>query len=289
MTLMNRRQFVRDSAVVAAALAGASVWKPELRATPLGKPIGLAVYTVRDQIAKDFDGTLRKVAEIGYQEIEVGEFYRKTAPEFRRLLGSLGLTCPSAHYSLPALKTDWEKQVNYAHDVGIRFMGCSGDRWKSLDDVRRSAERYNLFGEQCKQAGIQFFYHNHNFEFKAYDGVEAFEELLRRTEPKLVAFEMDCFWVSRAGKDPVAYIEKYPGRFPQLHIKDLKPGFPPSTGFEGLPAFAEVGRGIIDWKRIFAAAGKAGLEHYYVEQDICERPSLESSRISYDYLKSLTL
>ena len=121
------------------------------------------------------------------------------------------------------------------------------------------------------------------------DGKVAYDEFLRLTDPKLVFMELDCFWTTFAGKDPVTYMEKYPGRFPLLHIKDLKPGFPPSTdSFKGKP-YAEVGKGIIDWKRIFQAAPKGGIRFYYVEQDECDRPPIESIRISHDFLNKLSV
>jgi sugar phosphate isomerase/epimerase len=287
---MDRRQFLRDSGTGLAALALASAWKREMMATPLGKPIGLMQFTVRDDMAKDLEGTLAKIAEIGYREIELFDFYNKTAAEIRRLLSAHGLACPSALYLPSALKSDWERQISYATDVGIRFMGCAvldEEHRSSLDGYRQAAELFNRCGAQCQKAGIQFFYHNHNFEFKVLDGVVPYDELLRRSDPKLVAFELDCFWATRAGKDPVAYITGHPGRYPLLHIKDLKPGFAPATLPGERNAFTEVGRGIIDWKRVFAAAGKSGLQHYFVEQDVCERPPLESIRISYEYLKSL--
>jgi len=208
----------------------------------------------------------------------------------RRLLSAHGLTCPSALHFASALKSDWEKRIAFAHELGIHFMGCAmlDDAYRtSLEGYRQAADLFNRCGEQCQKAGIQFFYHDHNFEFTVFDGVVAYDELLRRTDPKLVHFEMDCFWVARAGRNPLEYLLGHPGRFPLLHIKDLKPGFAPTTAPGERNAFTEVGRGIIDWKRVFAAAMKGGLRHFFVEQDVCERPPLESIRISYDYLKNL--
>src|SRR2546422_9648407 len=126
------------------------------------------------------------------------------------------------------------------------------------------------------------------FEFKTFDGVSAYDELLRRTDSKLVQLELDCYWITRAGKDPLDYFKQYPGRFPLWHIKDRKPGYAPATDMDQGPGpFTEVGRGSIDWPKIFSGAREAGVKHYYVEQDFCERPPLESAKISYDYLKGL--
>jgi sugar phosphate isomerase/epimerase len=136
---------------------------------------------------------------------------------------------------------------------------------------------------------MQFAYHNHNHEFRVYDGVVAYDELLRSTDENLVKMEMDCFWTTFAGKNPIAYSQKYPGRFPLLHIKDLKPGYQPTTGdFKGNP-FCEVGQGVIKWAPIFEAAKQGGLRHYFVEQDMWDRPSLESARMSAEYLKKLNV
>jgi len=157
-----------------------------------------------------------------------------------------------------------------------------------LDVYKRLAELFTRAAEETQKAGIQFCYHNHNFEFKELDGTTAYEFLLEQLDPKLVKFEMDCFWVTHAGQDPVAIFKNHPGRFPLLHIKDLVAGHPPSTDMDDrMGLFAEVGRGTIDWKRIFEAAPEGGMKHFFVEQDFCERPPLESIKISYDYLHAL--
>lgn len=146
----------------------------------------------------------------------------------------------------------------------------------------------NAVGEQCKAAGLQFAYHNLNVEFRECDGVVPYDWLLDHTDSQAVKLEIDCYWITRAGRDPVQYFRKYPGRTPLLHIKDRKPGYTPATTPDPGPGpFTEVGYGSIDWKRIFAAAPGGGLKHYYVEQDFCERPVFKSLKMSYDYLEKL--
>jgi sugar phosphate isomerase/epimerase len=227
-------------------------------------PIGLQLYTVRDHLEKDLEGTLQRVAEIGYKVVELGsfDFYGKRPAELRRILTGLGLTVISMHFTESQLKSDLEKHIAEAKECGITYLGLASldeqDR-KSLEAVKRDAEWFNQIGKS-----------------------------VARTDPKLVNFELDCFWCVRAGKDPVGYFHRYPGRFPQLHIKDLKPGYPPTTG-EGPPAFTEVGQGVIDWKKIFKAARGGDMKHFYVEQDECDRDSLESAKISYTYLHNLTV
>jgi sugar phosphate isomerase/epimerase len=170
------------------------------------------------------------------------------------------------------------------------MLTTSHSQWtKSLDGWKRTGEFFNGLAKQCRDAGFQFAYHNHNFEFRVYDGVVAYDELLRSSDKDLVKMEMDCFWTTFAGKDPAEYFRNHPGRFPLLHIKDLKPGYQPTQGnFKGNP-FIEVGSGTIDWKRIFSAAREGGLKHYYVEQDMWDRPSLESAQISITYLQKLSV
>jgi len=158
---------------------------------------------------------------------------------------------------------------------------------KSLDDCKRAAENLNKLGEKCQAVGIKLAVHNHNREFRSFEGAIVYDVLLQRTQPELVSFELDCMWCKFAGKDPVEYPKRFPGRFSLLHIKDMKPGFGPSTDKVVGQPFTEVGQGVLDWKPIFAAAPRAGVKHYFVEQDRCDRPPLDSARMSCDYLKAL--
>jgi len=291
---LNRRDFIARAALGMGALAASGV--PELAADPYGLPIGIQLYTVRDHLEKDLAGTFKLVAEIGYKDVEIGgtfDFYGKKPAELKRLLNASGLHPISTHFTAEQLKTQLQKSIADARECGITYIGLSSlddrDR-QSLDAIKRDADWFNQVGEATNKAGAHFFYHGHNFDFASVDGVIEYDELLRRTDPKLANFQLDCFWCVRAGKDPVDYFNRFPGRFLQLHIKDLKPGFPPSTGGDDRPgAFTEVGQGIIDWRRIFKAAPKGGLQHYYVEQDECDRDSLESAKISYEYLHKLTI
>ncbi len=290
---MKRRDFIRHAALGLGATALAARWPAELRANPYGMPIGIQLYTVRDEMAKDAPGTLKQIAAIGYKEVEVDGFYGTSPADLRALLKSLGLTAPAGHYSLQQVKTDWPKHIDEAREAGLKYMVnayLQPDERKTFDDYKQVVEIFNKAGEQTEKAGIQFCYHNHNFEFQKYGATIPFDFMLKNLDPKLVKIEMDVFWLVHAGQDPVAYFEKYPGRFPLLHIKDLAPGHPPTDQLDAkMGLFTEVGRGTIDWKRVFKAAPKGGLKHFFVEQDLCERPPLESARISYDYLKNLTV
>lgn len=289
--MSNRRAFLRNATAGIATLAAAGRWSGALFANPYGLPIGLQVYTVRGKMDKDPAGTLKKVAAIGYQEVEIDG---SSMPKLMPLIKDAGLNAYSSHYDFGQVKSGWEKEVENARSAGMKYMVDSfidpPDR-KSLDDYKKIAALFNRAGEQCHKAGIQFCYHAHNFEFKKFGDGIGYDILLRESDPQLVKFELDCFWMVHAGYDPVQYMRNYPGRFPLLHIKDLKAGIPTSTSFanpKGNP-FTEVGKGIIDWKRIFIAAKQGGLERFYVEQDECDDPPLEAIKISYDYLHSLTV
>jgi sugar phosphate isomerase/epimerase len=278
-------------------LAGAAgVLTYQARANPLGLPLGIQLYTVRNDLKSDFRGTLGKLAAMGYRQVEAGmvrdgkiDFNGGTPREFRNMLNDAGLKIPSCHFQAPKDDEEWAKNIDAAHQLGLEYMLCAAppSGTDSLEAWKRTAAFLNHLGTLSKKSGMQFAYHNHNAEYRVYEGTVAYDELLRSTDPSLVKMEMDCFWTTFAGKDPVAYFHKYPGRFPLLHIKDLKPGFKPTTGdFKGNP-FCEVGNGTINWKRIFEAAPQGGLKYYFVEQDMWDRPSLESARMSADYLKAL--
>jgi len=276
-----RREFLALAAIAAGRAA----------AKPLGMPIGIQPYTVRNELGKDLEGTLRQIAKMGYQAIEVASpFYGKAPAEARQMLRSMGFSMPAGHFA-GQNEAEWAKSVEDGKALGVKYMIANAPReWTtSLDGWKRAGDLFNRMGEQSKKAGITLAYHNHHFEFKVFDGVIAYEQLLRSTDPGLVAMEIDIFWITFAGQDPLQWFDRHPGRFPLWHVKDMKPGFGPSTdpvdyAKTGIP-FAEIGHGTIDWKRVFGAAKQAGLRHYFVEQDRWEKPPLECARLSAEFLK----
>lgn len=288
---MNRRDFLRTATLGATAAAMSTQLPGSLFANPYGKPIGLQLYTLRDQLEKDVAGTLQQVAKIGYKDVEIYSLYGKSPAEFGKILSDNGINASSGHYLLKDVETNWDKHIANAKTLNLKYMVnaiLQPEEHKSFDDYKRLVDVFNKAGEATQKAGIQFCYHNHNFEFTKYGDTTAYDYLLKTLNPKLVKFEMDCFWVTHAGQDPVAYFKKYPGRFPLLHIKDMKDKPAPTQELDAkLGLFAPVGQGTIDWKRIFAAARQGGMQHYYVEQDYCEQPPLESIKLSYDYLTKL--
>lgn len=307
MKLVSRREFVGVGMAGLTAAAMGSV-ATRLWANPLGLPIGLALYTVRNQFLQDPKGTLTQVAAIGYQEVEISPFPKIPSSELKQAVAAAGLKAPAGHTDAQHLKGDVQPLIDTFTEVGLQYMICSfpatrpgappvartpGQRFDpnfGEDDYKWMAETFNQVGEKCQKAGIQFGYHCHNLDFKVFDGRPVLDMLLADTDPKLVQVEMDCYWVVRAGKDPVDYLKRYPGRIPILHLKDMKPGLAPTTSISegGGDGFTEVGKGSIDWKRIFQGAPEGGVKHYFVEQDKCSGPPMESAKISYEYLKTLS-
>ena len=287
---ISRKEFLKSIGLAAFAFAR------KVSASPLGLPVGIQLYTVRNDLVADFEGTLKKLAAMGYREVEASvakeghiDFSGGSPQDFKHKLDVAGLRVPSCHFGPPKDDAEWAKHIETAHVLNLEYMLCATPPRKtnSLDAWKRAADFFNHLGKQCRAAKLQFAYHNHNAEFRTYDGVIAYDEILRSTDEDLVKMEMDCFWATFAGRDPVHYFQGNPGRFALLHIKDLKPGYKPTTGdFKGNP-FTEVGKGIVNWKRIFDAAPSAGVKHYYVEQDMWDGPSLDSARISAEYLKRL--
>jgi sugar phosphate isomerase/epimerase len=283
---MDRRAFLGTMA--AAALAGRGAGAASIR------EIGMQLYTVRTDLEKDFGGTLSKVAAIGYKEVEFAGYFSHTPQQVKTALAANGLKSPSAHVDYGTLAPDkFPAALDAAHTIGHTFLV---NPW--IDETIRSqpgswkriAETYNRAGEASKKAGIQFAYHNHNFEFAPVDGKLPYDLLLEECDAKLVKMELDLCWISAAGKDPLEYFKRYPGRFPLVHVKGLSRLTPDgaSTPIDKLlPTIADVGSGdVIDWKRIFAHASEAGIQHYFVEHDVSKAP-YETLATSYAYLHKL--
>ena len=284
--MTSRRSFLKTTAVLSAGMLVA----PKLFAYDK-KYIGLQLYTVRDAMAKDVPGTLAKVAQIGYNSVEAGygdgKYYGVGPKDFADLLKQNGLIMPSAHYQLGENATakgtilnGWDKAVEDAASIGQKYMVCawlSPAERGSLDHYKKLAEDFNKAGETCKKAGIQFCYHNHDFEFIKENGQYPYEILLDNTDKNLVKMEIDLYWLTKAGQDPIALIDRHPGRFPLWHAKDMDK--------TEKKMFTEVGNGVIDFKKIFTKANTAGLKYFFVEQDICPGSPFDSITQSITYIK----
>lgn len=243
-------------------------------------PIAVQLYTLRDQTEKDFVGTVRKVAEMGYAGVEFAGYGGLSGSELKKLLDDCGLRAAGTHAGLDKLRNNLAGEIEFAQTVGYKHIGVPWtppELRSTADACKRFAEWMNETGAMVSAAGLTLVYHNHDFEFQTVEGVRVLDLFMQHTDPALVQMELDCFWAVKAGVDPAEYIRKYPGRVPLLHIKDMTPA-PDST-------FAEVGEGVIDWKPVFAAAATGGAQWYIVEQDRCQRPSLESVQISIQNLR----
>jgi sugar phosphate isomerase/epimerase len=283
---MQRRNFVRSIALTATGLA----LSPTISAFQSKRPLGAQVWTIREYLKKDLNGSLSKLAKLGYNEIEVfdydGTYWGKSPKEFNKICTDLGLTIISSHYmtgrhdpkAKGSLINGWDKAIEDAAAINIKYMVCAWlykEERVSLDLYKELAGMLNKAGEACSKSNIQLGYHGHNFEFPAIDGIVPYDLLLHETDKELVKMEADLFWITKAGVDPVAYFNKYPGRFPLWHVKDME---------RGSEQFREVGRGVIDFDRIFAARDMAGLKHWFIEQDQTSLEPFESLAMSRDYV-----
>jgi sugar phosphate isomerase/epimerase len=244
--------------------------------------IGIQLYTVRKDMDRDFEGTLRDVAAIGYKEVEFAGYYGRSPREVRAQLNRLGLSAPSAHIGTPeTLTKDWEKTIENGKIMGHKYLVVAyvDEKQRTLDDFKRFADLFNKAGETARKADVHLGYHNHDFEFKPTDGQLPYDILLERTDPKLVKMEMDLFWITNGGQSPFTYFNRYPGRFFAVHVKDM----------DSSPErrMVDVGKGKIDFAKIFAQRDKAGIKYFFVEHDNPEPSPLGSAKASFEYLKQL--
>jgi sugar phosphate isomerase/epimerase len=287
----SRRSFLKTTALVA---AGSLIFPYDILAEKKGT-VGLQLYTLRSELEKDLNGTLKKVSELGYNCLEAagykeGKFYGLKGKEFKALVNSMGMVLPSSHLVAEKttpdtpldILTNMQAAVDDAAELGVKYLVYAylrPDERKNLDDYKRYAEQFNKAGEICKKAGIQFSYHNHDFEFLKLDGQMPYDLLLKETDPELVKMELDLYWITKAGYDPLQYFKNHPGRFKLWHVKDME-----NTAEK---SFTEVGNGTINFQPIFNAAKQSGMEYFFVEQDKCKGSPLDSIKTSYMNLKKI--
>jgi sugar phosphate isomerase/epimerase len=289
---INRREFLFK----AGALAASAALLPQLGQAAASRPIGLQLYTVRDLLEKDLTGTLKKIAAIGYKNLESaasskGHYYGMKPKEFSKLLTDMGMKLRSSHVMVGAngnkmpfetLHSDMPKLVDMAAQSGQEYLTCAylmPNERRNLDDYKQHIELFNKTGEACNKAGLQFAYHNHDFEFEKIDGKVPYDLLLSQVSADRMKMELDLYWVSKFGKDPVAMFKQHPGRFVLWHVKDMDK--------TEKKFFTEVGNGTIDFKRIFANAKTAGLKYFFVEQDKTPGNPLDSITTSYRNLNKI--
>ena len=316
MQRMNRRTFISSSLAATLSAAAKPAWAAASLTYAQANPenpthkidhIGLQLYTVRAAMKTDFEGTIAKVAATGYQEVEFAGilkpdqgYYGRSPQNVRALLDKNGLVAPSCHADYAVVENKWPEAMEAAKIVGHSYIICPWIDEKQRAEPggwKRAADLFNKAGEASQKEGIQFGYHNHSFEFQPAEtlaGKLPYDFLLAETDPKLVVMEMDLCWISVAGQNPIDYFDKYPGRFPLVHVKDWVKDSTHSSGYKGAMGqtvtyngrMANVGQGSIDWKNLFAHAGQAGIKHYFVENDD-PKSAFDDIRISYNNLRDL--
>jgi sugar phosphate isomerase/epimerase len=306
MLVRTRRDFIQSTFNIGIAAAAGALLPRIARADAMGLPPGIQLYSVRDDLAKDTPGALRQLREIGFVEVETAGYGKYTPKEFRKLMDDAGLKHPSAH--LKFVGTDFGPVFEQANILGVQYAVSSSlatvnapappgnipvtqrpaMKPMGLEGFTRLAEQMNTLGAQAKTAGLQYAYHNHNYEFeKMPDGSFGYDVLVHNTDHELVKFEIDCGWMCAGGANPVRYMEKYPGRFKMIHVKEFRPIHGVSISLSGptRPSGTDLGGGFIDYKPIFAAGRKAGIQHAFSEQ---EEPfpvsQMASAKVAYDFL-----
>ena len=288
---VSRRTFLFELAAIGmstsvlASCARAAAGSGSSAAGANANMIGLQMYTVRDQLQKDFDATVEQIAKIGYKNLEFAGYYNRTPEQVRALLDRVGAVSRSAHIGAPLMRQDAAAQIRSAKTIGQEYITLPSYNWgrEGLAGWRKGIAEFNQWGAMCRDAGIKLAYHNHANEFAPLEGTTGYDVLIKEVDPKLVDFELDLYWAKFADQDPVALFAKYPGRFAMWHVKDMS-----VAGTQ--KGMTPVGKGTIDFKTIFARARESGMKYFFVEHDTAGQypgGSLASVQASYDYLRQL--
>jgi sugar phosphate isomerase/epimerase len=278
--MVSRRSFLQKAASIS---AGALII-PSLATAAFAKvkSVGIQLYTVRKEMLEDATGTLKKVAALGFTEIESarsdkGNYYGLSSKEIRKVCDDLGVVLRSGHIHVDG---DWNKTIDQASETGQEYLICSSmpERGQTVDNYKRTAEIFSKRGEECKKRNIKFGYHNHDYEFESENGQVLYDVLLNNVDPSLVHMELDLGWVVAAGKDPLAYFKKFPDRFPLWHLKDMDLAKKQSTEF---------GKGGLNIAGMLANAKLSGLKYFFVEQEEYASSPLESMKQNMEFLKKI--
>ncbi|WBH15518.1 sugar phosphate isomerase/epimerase family protein [Sphingomonas radiodurans] len=301
MAQPTRREMLGATALGLSALLGS----PAVAASRAMPMPGVQLWTVKDDLARDFAGTLRQLRRIGYRRIEAAGWVGRSPAEFRAGVKSAGLEPFSCHFSMRDLIDEHETELAQARDVGARYVIASSPAslkpidpakpWNiglaeamTLADWRRNAEAMNRIGARAKAMGMRFGYHNHAAEMLTYEGATALDEILRITDPALVSLELDLGWVAAAGYDPVEMIKRHSARIELLHVKDIATKVRVTNQIAEDLTTTPIGAGTIDWPAVFDAAAKAKVAGWFVEQEPpFTRPPLEGLQQSMAYLRTL--
>jgi sugar phosphate isomerase/epimerase len=276
--MKTRRDFFKKAGGL---VLGALVMPGLIKAEKI-KRIGIQLYSVRNEMLADAVGTLRQLAKIGYKELESarsqkGNYYGLQPKEIKKIVSDLGMTLRSGHVHVDK---DWQRSIDSAAEAGQDYLVCSSlpSKGQTVDNYKSVAETFSKAGEDCKKSNIIFGYHNHEYEFEKENGQVLYDVLLNNTDPNLVTWELDLGWVVASGNDPLVYFNKYPGRFPLWHLKDMDVAKQRSTEF---------GKGHIKVLEILKNSKKSGVKHIFVEQEEYASTALESMKYDFDYLQKL--
>ncbi|MEQ9290256.1 MAG: sugar phosphate isomerase/epimerase [Cyclobacteriaceae bacterium] len=294
--MTSRRKFIKTGSLAAAGamiapMACTTKQKPQEASgqdTPsvakiVPKDMGMQAYSVRDALKEDFAGSMKKIADIGYKYIEAygltldGKLYGMAPGEYKKIVNDLGMQLISSHstYFTPE---EAPAVIEASQQAGIKYLVIPYLADELRSDYRKVADNLNAVGELFKGSGVKFCYHNHAFEFEATNGEVPLHVMLDNTQPDLVSFEADLYWVKKGGHEPLALIDKYPGRFSLFHVKDAASNLDQTT----------VGEGIIDFQSIFNVKDKAGLEYYFVEDERTDDP-FGNLKKAYDHINTLKI
>lgn len=245
-------------------------------------PVALAIFTVGDELNKEYYKTLEKIKQIGYDYIEIGGFGAFNTKEWNRTLDELELEIISNHIGIEMLEQSFNHVAEFNLEIGVRNLVVPyirEERRIDADSYKRVAESLNIIGSKCNANGMKLHYHNHSFEFAIFDGKTGHQILIENTDPKYVSFQLDTYWLYHGGQNPKEYIKTYGSRVRLIHLKDMLD--------DEKKSFAEVGEGILNFNEIFKEADQSNTEYFIVEQDVCRRHSLESIRLSIENIKRI--
>lgn len=286
--MRTRRDFLRLSAMAAAAGCVVVPGGAADGQSASGLIYGVQLYMFRRQAASDLAGVLKAIHEVGFAQVELyWVAYTRPAAELRKMIEDAGLGVVAAHFDYAGFETKFD----YAHELGLRYMVCPmlpKDQWTSLDGFRKAATDFNQWGARAQAAGMQFTFHNHDYEFKPMGGSNGWTELMKHTDPKLVKLEFDLYWLTQGGQDPQAMLTRYADRVVLIHMKDRTPDAPVTYNMDKESEhFTDVGKGTIDWPKLLGQAKRQGVKYAFVDQDETAGPVVDSLRASYGYLKTL--
>lgn len=317
---MNRRNFIRASAAL--TTLGLLESKSLLANPAMLDKIGIQLFSLPKVLEKDFHGGINMLSKMGYREIEMfgpfpfsaqkaidswaavtpllgfsgSGYFGLTAAEVKKIMDENKISVPSVHTDFETLRTRMSQLAEAAHTIGFKYVvlpSLPAENRKTLDDYKKTIDIFNKIGEQAVKSGLRFGYHNHGYGLQEVEGKIPVQMIIENTDPKYVFLEMDLFWTVAGGVDPIAWLQKYPGRYKMMHVKNMKQkvkfsgdGGDSQQWIELFPQMSTADTGALDLKSIIGAAKKSGVEHFFVEQDMVQQPEVALKK-SIDYLKSI--